>query len=190
MILWSYIKDGFGKMKSAASRGESGRLRLEALNVARSLIGLGEEGGNNRGEDVETWLASVGRPGGEAWCAAFVSHCYLTAAAHVGIKLPFKTSSSAKRLTKNIIEVGREIAIEDVSPGDIICLNRGTAAWTGHVMIVVSRVGASVDVIEGNKGPYPALVKESMYAIAVLKKTLYKCASVSKGWDDSGRAGT
>ena len=40
--------------------------------AASSFVGLTEEGGENRGQMVERFLASVHQPPGEPWCAAFV----------------------------------------------------------------------------------------------------------------------
>lgn len=186
MILWDYIRDAWGWTPELLSNLQASKLRLAALDIVSSLEGLGEEGGNNRGKHVEEWLGSVGRPGGEAWCAAVLSYGYITAAAETGIKMPFKPSSSAKRLTKNMIAAGREVSIDNVSPGDVICLHRGSKSWTGHVMMVVRKVDDSVVVIEGNKGKYPAKVAVNRYKIADLEKKLYKCASLVRGFSELG----
>jgi hypothetical protein len=42
--------------------------------AASSLIGVREEGGNNRGHMIELFLREVSRPPGDPWCAAFVYH--------------------------------------------------------------------------------------------------------------------
>lgn len=54
------------------------QLRTELAAIARSQVGVMEEGGNNRGVKVEeyqraTWL----KPGPWAWCMAFVDWCIL-----------------------------------------------------------------------------------------------------------------
>jgi hypothetical protein len=42
--------------------------------AANAFVGLGEEGGDNRGQMVEHFLRSVSLPPGLPWCAAFVHH--------------------------------------------------------------------------------------------------------------------
>lgn len=42
--------------------------------AANAFIGVGEQGGDNRGQMVERFLKSVSLPPGQPWCAAFVYH--------------------------------------------------------------------------------------------------------------------
>lgn len=49
------------------------------LAVAHTYLHVREVGGNNRGPDVERFLANVNRKPGNAWCAAFVATCVLEA---------------------------------------------------------------------------------------------------------------
>ena len=42
--------------------------------AANAFVGLGEEGGDNRGQMVELFLKEVNQPAGQPWCAAFVHH--------------------------------------------------------------------------------------------------------------------
>ena len=44
------------------------------IAAASSLIGLREEGGNNRGLMIDLFLRGVGQMRGQPWCAAFVHH--------------------------------------------------------------------------------------------------------------------
>lgn len=44
------------------------------IAAANALVGVGEEGGNNRGRMVELFLKEVRQPPGLPWCAAFVHH--------------------------------------------------------------------------------------------------------------------
>lgn len=48
----------------------------EVLRVARGEIGVHESGGNNCGPRVKEYLAAVGLPQGNPWCAAFVAWCF------------------------------------------------------------------------------------------------------------------
>jgi len=42
--------------------------------AATSFVGIGEDGGDNRGQVVELFLREVRQPPGQPWCAAFVHH--------------------------------------------------------------------------------------------------------------------
>jgi hypothetical protein len=42
--------------------------------AANAFVGLGEDGGDNRGQMVEMFLREVKQPAGQPWCAAFVHH--------------------------------------------------------------------------------------------------------------------
>jgi hypothetical protein len=42
--------------------------------AASAFVGVGEEGGDNRGQMVEHFLRGVHLPPGQPWCAAFVHH--------------------------------------------------------------------------------------------------------------------
>ena len=53
----------------------SERLRADLLvAAANAFVGLGEDGGDNRGQMVELFLREVHQPPGQPWCAAFVHH--------------------------------------------------------------------------------------------------------------------
>lgn len=42
--------------------------------AANAFVGFNEQGGDNRGQVVERFLAQVNQPPGQPWCAAFVYH--------------------------------------------------------------------------------------------------------------------
>jgi peptidoglycan hydrolase-like protein with peptidoglycan-binding domain/pimeloyl-ACP methyl ester carboxylesterase len=45
------------------------------LNVARSYIGVREQGGNNRGRQVEEFQRAIGGAAAEPWCMSFAQYC-------------------------------------------------------------------------------------------------------------------
>lgn len=47
-----------------------GLLALRAADKAEANVGVTEQGGENRGAAVEKYLAAVGLPPGQPWCAA------------------------------------------------------------------------------------------------------------------------
>lgn len=67
-LLWFLISSGAAGQDHLSSREQ-------LQQVYRSQVGVKEQGGANRGEQVEQYLASVGLGPGYAWCAAFVSWC-------------------------------------------------------------------------------------------------------------------
>jgi hypothetical protein len=66
-----------------------------AVTVAAEQVGVHEVGGNNRGPQVELYLASVNLPPGSAWCAASMFWCFRTGAARLGVVNPFPRTGSA-----------------------------------------------------------------------------------------------
>lgn len=66
-----------------------------AVSVATSQVGVREQGGNNRGAEVELYLASVGLNPGNAWCAAFMYWTFRRAANVLTVPNPFPKTGSA-----------------------------------------------------------------------------------------------
>lgn len=63
----------------------------KALEIAASQIGVKEKGGKNRGPEVDAYLMAAGLDpdrGNYPWCAAFVHHCFMTAAMELGVPNP------------------------------------------------------------------------------------------------------
>jgi hypothetical protein len=117
-----------------------------ALEIARSYLGVHEEGGNNRGPQVSLFLASVGLDPGNPWCAAFLHFCFRQASGRLGLENPFpKTGSSLK------VWVNADALCQDTNPqvGAVYVLRH--TATTGHVGIVetLDDIGCG-DEISGN----------------------------------------
>ena len=145
-------------------------LAAKTLDVARSLIGMGEEGGNNSGPFVEMLLGKEYDGDDDddgAWCAAFVSHCISVASDG---NPPFELSYGAKAVFRNAANYGSESMTPHV--GDIVCWDRGSLnpdgskSWQGHVGFVERIDGDIMTTIEGNKGSYPSKVQRFKYEIS------------------------
>lgn len=142
--------------------GGPSRIAREAVRVALGEIGKGEEGGNNRGPNVERYrrgsrVKAKRYDGDGAWCAAFVSYCFAQGA--LPDDLPFKPSWGAKRLYKNIGRAGEFAKMPQV--GDVACWDRGArGSWQGHIGIVVSVDGVEFVTVEGNRGRFPSRVRK------------------------------
>ena len=128
--------------------------------AANAFVGIGEEGGNNRGQMVEVFLAGVGLGEGEPWCAAFVHHVgssalYDRAAEKSSWPLPATAScwvlgDDAKR---------RGVCREVPAFGDVFLVYRpdlGRFAHTGFIIEVIGSAQGSAGTewtcatIEGN----------------------------------------
>jgi hypothetical protein len=152
----------------------SSNIGQKALEKAKSQIGQGEVGDNNKGPNV---LKYTRGSEGEPWCASFISWCleegyteilHLDSWAKVSSDLrknaPFKRSAGAKKVTGfATLSVNKFPKVDVPAPGDLVCWHRGAAnAYTGHVGIV-SRVDLENGLfwsIEGNKGSFPAKIQE------------------------------
>lgn len=77
---------------------------------------------------IDMMLRSVGMPARDsiAWCSAFVNHV----ATEVGAE------HTDKALARSWLGVGTHILPQDVVPGIIVVLRRGTSRWQGHVGFV------------------------------------------------------
>jgi hypothetical protein len=162
--------DGLHRLARARDRAEAdaihdelagrrwGDLARRSLAIAIAEIGKGERGGDNRGPDVERYIAPARPP--QNWCAGFVGWCYEQAAAELGIALPFQRSLGAKRLGRNVGAVGRTFTDPALAkPGDLMVFSRGAkGSWMGHVAMVedIGKPAGMLSVVytvEGNSGP-------------------------------------
>jgi hypothetical protein len=174
--------DGYcGPNTLATIRPEAGRpagvsdLAYEALRVAVDNLGQGEVGGNNSGPFVEMLHGKKYDGDSDddgAWCAAFMSFCFESAADGLGVELPFLRSGGAKRLYRNASNAGRSVEPSvpgfenSAQPGDLVCWHRGDpTGWQGHIGIVERVEGSTFHTIEGNVGRYPSKVRRFRHSI-------------------------
>jgi len=77
--------------------------------AANAFVGLGEDGGDNRGQMVELFLKEVHQDPGQPWCAAFVYHVgHWSHYDHVAQRStwPLKATASCAELAKNALDDG------------------------------------------------------------------------------------
>lgn len=131
--------------------------------------------GNNTGVHVE-WFRAIDGTGGPVnargpWCASVQAAADHWAAVQLGLRVPYKTSRSAKVYTRNVARAGRWVAKPrgpwgvlgvswsgDPRAGDRVCWHRGDldrkeTRWKGHVARVVTydRRSDALVVREGNR---------------------------------------
>jgi len=132
--------------------------------AANAFVGLGEDGGDNRGQMVELFLREVDQKPGAPWCAAFVYHVgfwsHYEAAARKS-SWPLLRTASCEELGEYARKRG--ISLRDPHVGDVFLKyspDHGRFTHTGIVATVcaVHRIGGDRDphflsectTIEGN----------------------------------------
>lgn len=116
-------------------------LRIRALAEARKLIGVMEEGGNNRGRKVMEIIRANGGTGPEPWCGDFVAYCYRRAG-----------SRAVDRRWASVYLLGTlRLVVKTKSPlpGDIV---RYSFSHTGMFVRWTNRARGEFEAIEGNTG--------------------------------------
>lgn len=116
------------------------------LSIARSQLGIAEDPkGSNRGYHVEKYLSSVGLPGGNPWCMAFVYWCVQQACNESKIKNPLiKTGGVLDQWTR----IDAKLKTKNPVPGDVFIMRFGHG--TGHTGIVEKVDGEYIQTLEGN----------------------------------------
>ncbi len=125
------------------------------LDVARSQIGVREEGGANCGPQVEKYLSAVNRPPGDSWCVAFALWCILEGAKRSNHKSPLPITAGVYYLWTHVPDAMRipgaaplEEDLRRVKPGMIFCIDHGSGK--GHAGLVVNATVEGLATIEGN----------------------------------------
>lgn len=148
---------------------EPGPIALAAVREAERQVGVAESGGNNRGPEVEAYLASVDLPGGNPWCAAFVRFCIEKAAAALNAEIPksFPDTGWSPAYEAWGERMGLWIpAVRSLAPdaeqyrrGDLACFWMQGQGRIAHIGFVAARLGSGADMytVEGNTGPAGAL---------------------------------
>lgn len=159
----------FGFVHQDDSERAPTNLAQATLDHARSMLGEGEEGGNNSGPFVE--MLHGKEYDGDSdddgnWCAALLSECIDRACSDLGVEMEsalFKRTGGAKALYKRTGRVGSFSS--EPAAGDLVCWHRGKpGSWTGHIGLIIGITkgdgsrGDTLHTIEGNVGRYPSQV--------------------------------
>jgi len=125
-----------------------------AVRIAKLQIGVMESGGPNCGPEVERYLAAVGLPKGQPWCASFVYWVFNEAAKKLGDTNPLVRTGSVidhwERAPAKA-KISPEAAFEDLRilpPGTLFLIDHGN--HRGHIGIVVAAEAAGLRTVEGN----------------------------------------
>jgi hypothetical protein len=132
-------------------------LRVRALDVAETLVGVMEQGGNNMGPMVTKIIKANGGTGPEPWCGDTVAYCYRQAG-----------STMVTRAWASVYFLGQILGLTKTSaplPGDIV---RYTFSHTG--LFVKDNGNGTITTIEGNTGPSGAVSDSRTGGDGVYKK--------------------
>lgn len=129
-----------------ADRSFGYNVRDSLTQVIESQIGVKEEGGNNRGEQVEKYLSSVGLSGGYAWCAAFVKWCFL----QVGVYTNSNAWSPSWFPDSKVIYHRNKTWGVSAMPGDVFGLYYNRLKRIGHVGFIYKVTSKYFITVEGN----------------------------------------
>lgn len=125
-----------------------------------------EIGENNAGEWVEKYLAPLGLVSAP-WCSGFASWCVQRAAEVEGVPMPFEYSGAARGILRQLEQV------ETPMCGDFAFWWRVSPnSWQGHVEIVTDYQDGVVWTIGGNRGSFPAPVRQFSYVVEREKRML------------------
>lgn len=139
-----------------------GPIAVRAASEALANVGVQEQGGNNRGQWVETYLRAVGLPPGQPWCAAFARFRYENAAGDLDLKIPehFPDSGWCPAFKEWAKKHDLWIPVKDVKAGEIAPAVGDMALFyfplkqrVAHTGIVVKVAKTGVYTVEGNTGP-------------------------------------
>lgn len=126
---------------------------------ARSWVGTTEQGGNNKGQIVETMQKLVdGVAVAQAWCAIFASFCVMRiddlASAMAQADLPRALLKSTDNTNTLFAQTPPEAHTDTPSPGCIVVWSKlgpdGKPVWEGHCGVVFDVRDDIVMTVEGN----------------------------------------
>ena len=136
-----------------------------ALLVARNELGNGEGERNNRGFHLNRYRRGRTPFGSGAWCATFIHYCLEEGWCGLRRRMkhfPFTYTAGANKLAMQLQKQGRLIDFERMQPGDILLFDRRGGKHINIVDEVFHDDAGHLEyyvTIDGNKGPFPALVK-------------------------------
>jgi hypothetical protein len=142
-----------GPVANAAAAGGTSPLGASALDVAKTQLGVKEEGGANTGAKVDEFLAAAKVGPGNPWCASFVTWSLEQA----GHKMD-GSGWAAVQTWVRAAEAGEQnlqiVSAEDARPGDIVAYDWGGQddfGSDGHIGFLASEVkGGNFTALEGN----------------------------------------
>lgn len=160
-------------LQAMSQGGSAVACRAASVGYDEYMRACGEQGGDGLGPDVTRYQGATSRRGA-GWSVDFVAYCYREA---FGPNLsPFGDAHK----TRDLIEVGegKGWLLSDVAsgfrPGDLIVWDYvhpklcEHPRWRGQVGIVWRDHEGTVTALEGDRGPYPSLVRPYRHKVSNL----------------------
>ncbi len=135
-------------------------LRERAYYEASKLVGVMEQGGNNRGPAVEKIIRSGGGVPGQAWCGWFNAHCYKIAGS--------KAVTWRWGAVRLLLPGAGLRRVGSPARGDIVRFT------FDHEGMYVRDLGDRIETIEGNTGRSGAVSDSKTGGDGVYRKRRYK----------------
>ncbi|NJK69335.1 MAG: alpha/beta fold hydrolase [Microcoleus sp. SU_5_3] len=127
------------------------------LNVARSYIGVREQGGDNRGRQVEEFQRAIGGAAAEAWCMSFAQYCIKAAESETQANSQVTQSEHCLTVWNGSPSQLRSSRPE---PGSLVIWRHGNSS-KGHVGIVEAvNSDGTFTTIEGNTSDSSGINRE------------------------------
>lgn len=145
------------------------QLRAKLKQIYSSQIGVKEEGGANRGKMVEQYLAVTGLGPGYAWCAAYVSWCFI----HAGIDAPVSAWVPSFAIQSHIIYKRGEPIKEIPKAGDVFMIWYDRLGRPAHIGFVDVWQKQYVITVEGNTNDNYSREGDGVYRKKRLKRQVW-----------------
>lgn len=119
------------------------------IEIAKSYIGTKEEGGDNKGPQVEEFQRAIGSAVAESWCVSFIQYCVKKVDSEFGSnnKLP------QTELVMDLWNKSPDLRLDKPEPGCLMLWEHykdGKRTGLGHAGIVTRVAVTTVDTVEGN----------------------------------------
>lgn len=142
-------------------------LRFKLTDTLKSQLYVREATGHNDGKEVESYLAFVGRPKGDAWCAAYVS----SNLNFIGIGKPINPVNAWAPVFAN-----KYIIKTEAQPGDVFTIYSSSAGRVCHVGFIIATKGQYYITNEGNTSITGTSEGGGVHSLKRPKIKIYKVA--------------
>jgi len=137
---------------------------IQIIALAEKELSVREQGGNNSGPQVETYLQYVGLGKGHAWCAAFLSWLH----GQAGLKQPRSGWSPG------LFPSSRRISA--AKPGALLGIYIGSLRRIAHVGLVTGVRQDWIESIEGNTNAQGSREGDGVYRRLRHRRSIYAYA--------------
>ena len=155
-------------------------MRVRLGKVFAAEVGVAEQGCDNCGPRVETYLKASGNHRGEYWCGAFVCWCYK----QVGLQCPAGAGAARNWFpAPKIIYTRGSLPKQVPKMGDCVGYYYANLGRIGHVGFVEKWGDDYVITVEGNTGRFSSDVSRNGGGVHRMRR-LHTQISYVSNWID------